>query len=836
MIASPKWRSVSLLALMVALFSWPHLVSLADDSQITTEDKNYWAFQPLSAPPLPTTQDHNWSKQTIDRFVLARLEAAGLKPVAEASPRELIRRVSIGLTGLPPAPTNVDAFLADSSPDAFAKVVARLLDSPHYGERWGRYWLDVARYAEEDVSGPPGVNEYRNAWRYRDWVAQAFNDDMPYDLFVKAQIAGDLMTDGITDSDGHWVAGTGFLSLGIWYYSAANPAKSRADERFDRIDVLSRGFFGLTVGCARCHDHKYDPISVADYYALDGIMASTVYRQYPLAPAATVKAYNEHNTETKKLEVGLRAKLDAHSVRLSGRLAHDTARYLMASERILRHPAGDTSKVAQEAGLDQELLESWVAYLTATEKRHPYLQTWDALLSRGAARMQLQRAADEFQSLALAVFAEKSALDKKNDEILEEGRKKREAATEDLVQLPNGFLAGGGCDSCDTVLMPFDRTKYILWLDLFGQTDLTNSFNMPDYGLFRLRGATLERFLPTDERREFDVVRKTISKLKSTSPPEYPYLHTMGEATHPRDGRIHLSGNPYRLGAETPRRFLTVLSSNEPQRFTDGSGRLQLAKAIAAHPLTARVIVNRVWQHHFGRGIVSTPSNFGKLGSPPSHPDLLEYLASQFVRSGYSLKALHREILLSSTYQLSSRDEEVTSEALKKDPDNLLLWRAHRRRLDAESLRDSLLLVSERLDRAIGGPSVQLTNSERRRTLYARISRSKLHRLLTLFDFPEPTLTAARRNSTNVPLQRLFFLNSDFVWEQAVALAKRFDNRPVDGETLQSVYRALFQRRASSAEIEVGLAFLREHASSDVTVLQRYLQVLLSSNEFLYVD
>ena len=800
---------------------------------ITEKDRRYWAFLPVRRPALPAVRDTGWARTSIDRFILAGLEKAGLSPSPQAGPRELIRRLSYNLTGLPPTPAQVDAYMQDRSPQAWSRLVDRLLESPHYGERWGRYWLDVARYAEDDVYGPAGNSQYSNAWRYRDWVIQAFNRDMPYDLFVKAQIAGDLLQREDRDK---LLAGTGFLSLGVWYYGAVQAPQARADERFDRIDAISRGFLGLTVGCARCHDHKYDPIAFKDYWALDGIMASTIYREYPLAPEETVKAYREHDKKVKALEDSIKKFLDEQSVQLSEMLAWKTARYLLATWKSLQDLDLARDRLAQAEGIDPELLEAWFAYLTSGERQHPYLQAWDELRARGGTLAEATRIAEDFQALALAVLAEKKEADDKNHIILESNKPKVDPET--AVYLPNGFLVEDICHICELTLEPIAREKYILWLDLFGATDLTNSFMKEDYGLFRLQDEKLESTLEGEWKTYLTTLRSKLEELKSRSPSAYAYIHGMADSARPGDSRIHVRGNPYDLGDTTPRRFLTVLGNGEPQPLDQGSGRLQLARAIAGHPLSARVMVNRIWQHHFGQGIVRTPGNFGRLGAPPTHPELLEYLTHRFIQGDYSVKALHREILLSAAYRQSSLHREA---AAVKDPENRLLWRANRRRLDAEALRDSILAIAGTLSPDIGGASVDLSKDARRRSVYGQVNRSKLDGMLALFDFPDPSLSSQQRAVTNVPSQKLFFLNSKLVWEQAGILADRVQGKGdrLDGRTVDRVYRLIFGRQATREERRLALNFMgtvEDRNSSPAHPLRQYLQTLLSSNEFLFVD
>ena len=592
---------------------------------VTEKDKQYWAFQSSRRPAIPQIKSLDWPQTPIDHFILARLEEQGMTPVAPASRRELIRRLTFDLIGLPPRPEEVDAFVSEVSPQAYARLVDRLLESPRYGERWARHWLDVARYAEDDVYGGEQPSQYDNAWRYRDWVVQAFNQDLPYDRFVRAQIAGDLLEEKQPDQ---LVAGTGFLSLGVWYYGGIPSPQARAEERFDRIDAVTQGFLGLTVGCARCHDHKYDPISFEDYWALDGIFSSTVYHEHPLADQPVVEAYRSHQKKIKDLQGAIQEFLEEQSIRLSGMLAWKTSRYVTAVWRLLQDSTPGISEVALQEGLDRDLLQAWRRYLTEPERRHPFLKDWDRLRRNGGTLEQAREVAEAFQETAISVFQEKKRIDARNHVLLEAA--KQEAGPGNAIPLPNGFQVEDRCIPCEVVFEPIDRTRYILWLDLFGATDLSTSFMKEEYGLFRLKEERLEGFLEGEWKEYVQTLRDRLERLKRNSPAAYPYLHAVADSPRAGDSPVHVRGNPYELGETTPRRFLTVLSRDEPVRYTEGSGRMQLADAIASHPLTARVMVNRIWQHHFGHGIVRTPSNFGRLGRPPTHPQLLEYLTHRF--------------------------------------------------------------------------------------------------------------------------------------------------------------------------------------------------------------
>jgi cytochrome c553 len=634
---------------------------------ITAADRAFWSFQPIADPPLPAVKDKTWPRKSLDHFVLAKLEAGGLRPVRPADKHALLRRVTFDLIGLPPTPAEIEAFLRDDTPDAFARVVDRLLSSPHYGERWGRYWLDVARYGE-DQAHTFQARVFPNGYRYRDWVVRALNDDMPYDRFIIEQIAGDLLPDG--DRTEH-LAALGFFALGPHYYLDGAARKFvEATELDDRIDTLTRGFLGLTVSCARCHDHKFDPISQGDYYSLAGVFQSTKYEEVPLGSREVVEGYKK------------------------------------SQERI-----------------------------TAQQKK-------------------------------IRQFVQ------------EKGK-------------------GQGANGLDDA-----------------------------------------------QKKELGALRKELDKLQKAAPPKPSVIHTLAEG-QPVDLHVYLRGNPDKEGDLAPRRFLRIVAGDQPPPFRQGSGRLELARAIVSpsNPLTARVLVNRVWQHHFGKGIVGTPSNFGKLGARPTHPELLDYLATRFIASGWSMKELHREILLSATYQMSCDHDDQNAAV---DPANRLLWRMNRQRLDVEAWRDALLAASGELDERVGGPSADLGDAgNKRRTLYGKVSRHNLDNLLRLFDFPDPNITSDARPVTIVPLQQLFVLNSEFMISRArglVAILAAGDND--DAGRIRKAFVRLYGRPATERDVRLGLAFLHapedaEASGTSKTALnrwQQYAQVLLSANEFTFID
>ncbi len=616
--------------------------------------KQFWSLQAPKEPPVPGN-----AKGAIDAFVQAKWTEKGLKPVAQADKRTLIRRAYYDLTGLPPSAEAVDAFLADKSPNAFEKVIDTLLASAQYGEKWARHWLDVARYAE-DQAHTFGVKPKTQAWRYRDWVIAAFNADMPYDRFVKLQIAGDMMPDAPSDAFTKF-AGLGFLGLGAEYYKNTAKDQAIAEELDDRVDTLTRGFMGFTVACARCHDHKFDPIPTRDYYSIAGIYMGTNMSDAAIGSPDDLKAYNTAQADLKRTD---------------------------------------------------DKLKKTVTELKA--KKDP----WTVQIAK-------------------------------------------------LLQMK----------------------------------ELTES----------------------------------LAKIKKDMPAAPQVAHVI--SGNGPGMKVYIRGNPATKGEDAPKGFLQVLPSPTPAgaAYT----RLDLANAVASkdNPLTARVIVNRVWAWHFGRGLVNTPSNFGKLGDKPSHPELLDWLAVNFVKNGWSMKWLHKQIMTATTYQLES---QPNLENDKTDAANVYLWRGTRKRLEIEDWRDTLLAASGNLDTKTGGPSFNLNDANaKRRTVYAKVSRHELDGLLRLFDFPDANVTADKRTVTTVPQQQLFALNSAFMVSQAQAFARRVETMGTTDEArVTAAYRIAYGRAPEKAEFDLALRFLKLPTTTDdkLTRWQQYAQVLLASNELLYVD
>jgi mono/diheme cytochrome c family protein len=640
----------------------------------TIDPKKHWAFQPISEPKI-----HGNSSNPLDLFVAAKLAEHKLIAAPKADKRTLARRAYFDLTGLPPTADELDAFEKDTSPNAYDTLLDRLLASPHYGERWGRHWLDVARYADSKGYVFTEDRNYPFAYTYRDYVIRSFNDDKPFDRFVIEQLAADKLDLG---ADNTPLAAMGFLTVGRRFSNNIH------DITDDRIDVVTRGLMGLTVGCARCHDHKFDPIPIADYYSLYGVFASSNEpKDLPqIGDPADAKAFEQFQAEHGKL---LKAVADEQAKRMA-------------------------TKKAGVIGLAGGL---------------GFRPNEDRLFNRADrdAVKNLQKKADEYQA---------------------------------------------------------------------------------------------------------------------NSPAAPPRAMVMVDNAKPSEPVVFLRGNPGNRGPQVPRRMPVAVSGEKREAFKDGSGRLEMARQIASkdNPLTARVFVNRVWAWHFGAGLVRTPSDFGVRTDPPTHPELLDWLAWRFIADGWSVKKLHKRIMLSDTYTRSS----VTSpEAAKADPENRWLSHFPRTRHTFEAMRDSILAASGTLDRTVYGRSVNLFKSpiSKRRAVYGYIDRQNLPGTLQAFDFASPEQHTPMRLPTTVPQQSLFLLNSPFVVDAARGVAARSEvvQATAPAEKARAIYRAVLSRSPTKQETELALAFAAEASKEPVapgklTTWEQLAQVLLMSNEFAFVD
>ena len=778
---------------------WPESSRPAPDSKADAW-RRHWASRPIGDPAPPAVRAAGWCRNPIDAFVLAGLEAAGLSPSPRADRRTLIRRATYDLTGLPPTPTEVEAFAADPAPDAYEALVDRLLASPHYGERWARHWLDVARYS--DTKGYVYAREERffvQAPAYRDWVVRAFNEDLPYDRFLLLQIAADQAAPG----DRAALAAMGFLTLGRRFLGVTH------DIIDDRIDVVTRGTMGLTVGCARCHDHKFDPIPTADYYSLYGVFQNSTERLVPIAePAVRDEAFEQELlSRERKLQEAMAANRAEASMRARARLAD----YLLAQRDLSKFPEEGFDQILSKSDLIPAFVRRWESYLAAAARADdPVFRPWRAFAALRD---------DEFPVRAAAVASELAgpgspalnplvarAFQAPPASIREvAGRYVRlfDEADRHWQDLGSRAKAEG---SAGPPALP-DADEEALRQVLVGPRSPTV---VPDEGIVSTEGFFHFEAIEALWRLQGEVERWLI---QSPGAPACAVALVDREAL--REPRIFRRGNPATKGDEVPRRFLSALAGPDRRPFARGSGRLELAQAIVdpGNPLTARVWVNRIWQHHFGAGLVLTPSDFGLRAEAPTHPGLLDWLARRLMAGGWSTKAIHRQILLSAAYQQRAdgpADPAARELALKLDPEDRLIWRMTPRRLTFEELRDTLLAVSGGLDRRPGGRAAELfpagaTNP--RRSIYGLVDRQFLPGVLRLFDFANPDLHIPRRSETTVPQQALFALNHPFLAERARALAAAASADDPAGRVRQ-LYRAAYQRDPTEAQRVEALAFL----------------------------
>jgi mono/diheme cytochrome c family protein len=792
--------------------------------------RQFWAFQPPTKHARPAVRDANWPAGDIDYFILAGLEDRGLRPVHFAGKRELIRRATFDLTGLPPTVEEVDAFEHDDSPQAFETVVNRLLPAPQYGERWGRYWLDVARYADDKALA--FATPWPHAWRYRDWVVKALNDDMPYDRFVRLQLAGDLLTEPDTD-DTVRLAGLGFQGLGALYHKGSVAEQVKADEIDDRIDTLARGLLGLTVACARCHDHKYDPIPTRDYYSLASAYNGAEWNEVALASPEVVERFREGQRRIKEQDDSIHQWLRDAGQRAGRDQFAQISRMMQVAWRLNVLQAKGVKVSDEEIARRENLAPFFVTrfrdflksdHKGEATKRFPQLGAWFAddgkelevtKFEDAVVPDAVRKIADEFQQSAQSSLQRRDELERQYDEALAQAGtdgEKKAVKRPPLEKEHDEFLKN-------------------LWLDGAGPLHADET-------------STERQFLSDDEKPQLAEMRAELERRKRAAPPQYPIAH--GVAGGGTAMPVYIRGNVQKKGETAPPGFLQILhradeTNGDEHPSNPTFTRLELANAICSpsNPLTARVIVNRVWQHHFGRGIVGSASNFGLVGDRPTHPELLDSLAVRFIESGWSLKWLHRELMLSSVYRLSA---EQNATNIGVDPDNRLLWRFAPRRLDVEAWRDAILAVSGRLDRTIGGPAVGSTDAGHvRRTLYGMVSRRDPDKMMIAFDFPDANVSNARRDVTTVPQQQLFVLNSDFMIQSAEAFAARLEKAASsDEQRIALAYQSAYGRAPSADEIQFGLTFLRNaaetHGNDRLSVWGQFTQAILAANEFAWID
>ncbi len=788
---------------------WPEAAAIQTTGYtIRPDQRQFWSFQPLAKPMAPKVKDATWAANDIDRFVLASLEKKGMKPTTLADRRMLIRRLTYDLTGLPPTFEEVKAFENDKSPNAYEKLVDRLLASPHYGEMWARHWLDVARFGESDYRVGEKKNheeKYPFAYEYRDWLIQAMNSDMPYDTMVKAQLAGDLMDEKVRDK---MVPGLGLHGMAVWQFNDNPPAVERAEEWNDKVDVTTKAFLGMTVGCARCHDHKYDPIPQKDYYRLVSVFASSSYHGYPLVPKEEADNYEAQKKTLGEKEKALKDFQEQLSDLTAQVLFAQTEKYMVAAWKVGSQKRTTLEEIAGQEKLDPEILQRWVRFLQKKPINYSFLIDWQKMVARGGSL-------DEAQTLAHNFYLKAIDVDKQHTKIKEENQKEQaqfKDGKEAFDPMPNGLKRNLKANH-QVDLKSMDREVVYFYKDLF-ETDLANAplnSNADDEhgpGLFKVTEWALQRRLSPDFAAHIERLTADIEAFKKAMPKPYRLAPGLSDNKEPSDVNVFLRGDPYTFGEVAPRGFLTIFADGEPKRFTKGSGRLELAESILQQPIAIRTIVNRIWRWNMGTGLVETPSNLGFAGERPTNPELLDYLAGKFVADGMSWKKLTKDIVMSRTYQLSSTPVEAN---IAQDADDRSYWRANRRRLDSEGIWDALLAASGKLDLTkVGGPSEELDPKMTRRGLYGRTSRVFPTDFQTLFDSPTPTLSAEKRYVTNVALQRLFFLNNDSVRKAASSLADRLSDAPSNEAKVKKAFEIVYQRDPSAEEMGLSLGLLQE--------------------------
>lgn len=799
-------------------------------NKLTEEDKQFWAFQPVKAHQPPPVKNKAWVQAPVDAFLLAKLEEKGVKPAAPADRLTLLRRATYDLTGLPPTEQEMRAFLADRSPDAFKKVVERLLASPRYGEKWGRHWLDIARYA--DSTGNDEDHRYPYAYKYRDYVINAFNDDLPYNQFVKEQVAGDLMParGGKPGLNREGIIATGFLALGAKAIAQQDKQKMLYDIYDEQVDTVSKTFLGVTLACARCHDHKFDPFYAKDYYGMVGIFASTKNFKddqshvskllfTPLVPKEQYEKYEAAEALVQHKGIDLEIAIEKERRRLQEKLVPQIPAYMMAAREVERKKA-DVAAVAAARQLNAKTLERWVKYFAAREVPRPWLAEWDQAADDATA----QRIADGFVSPTMESLA---GWHKK----LEAYRKPQRRQIEEKNMLS-------------------EKPKMINEKDRFFGQVFDNS------GPMGISDAVVNAEASAEAKAEFAALKADQKRLKDNLPPEPEMACAVQEGT-PVQQKVFVRGDYSSLGEDAPKRFPIVMAGDRQPQNIQGSGRLELAEWLASpdNPLSARVMVNRIWQGHFGEGIVRTPDNFGRMGELPTHPELLDYLATEFVQSGWSIKAMHRKLMLSSAYQMAST---TTPEQFQADPENKLFSRAVRRRLQVEEMRDALLHIAGKLDLTMGGTMqsgfgtdgenssgrLSINPEEQvRRTVYLPLRRANLPALFNLFDFGDATTPQGRRIITNVAPQALFMMNSKFVAEQAQALAETLVKEvPAGRPRVDRALATILNREATAPEADAMLSYVDSFQKkfagkmTEADAWQSACRVLIASNEFMYVD
>ena len=784
-------------------------------SKSLEDGRRFWAFKPLVNPKTPAVKHKSWISTELDKFIITRLEGKGLQPADPAGKITLLRRAYFDLTGLPPAPEQIDSFLADDSPEAYPRLIDELLGSPHYAERWGRHWLDVARYA--DTTGGGRNLQYKNAYRYRDYVLESYRNDKPFNLFIKQHIAGDLLPSKTNEEFNDNLIGTTFLALGPHNYELQDKALLRMEIVDEQIDAVGRAFLATTLGCARCHDHPFDPVPTSEYYSLAGIFRSTnssrpgnvanfIERNLRDKDGEVRKAHTE---SLKKLEMELK-ELEALLKKLGGGKGSSKAIVKSHDPKTLNGIVVDDTKAKLQGNWKSStFFDGYVGsrYIHDDGKdKGSKSVTFPAIIPRdGEYEVQVSytHGTNRAPKVPVTVYHDTG------EKTVFINQTKAGPILGSFISLGKFHFEKG---EWDVVKIDTKDTKAVV---------IADSIRLIPSGEKKSPAKVVENDKPKPDPKSEDKKeqRKALSKQiqeqkkkiadhKKTAPPSPGKTMSVEEHKEAGDWHVHVRGNIRSLGTKVKRGFLAVATPSErspkPEIPKGSSGRLHLAEWVASpeNPLTARVYVNRVWHHLFGRGICPTTDNFGEMGRRPTHPELLDHLTSQFIANGWSTKKLIRTIMLSGSYRMSSTTSESTIQA---DPENELFSRQNLRRLEVEAIHDSIFAASGKLDLEKGSKS--------RRAIYKKLDRNKIPEMFDVFDFPNPNLVSGVRNASTVPTQALFLLNNAFVINEAKAAAEHIltDKNLDFEERLTLAYKTTLGRPPRKNEKSLATKYLQQH-------------------------
>jgi hypothetical protein len=825
-----------------------------DVSASYAEKANHWSYLPPKKTAPPAVKNSAWSRSEIDHFLLAALEAEKLAPAADADRATLARRIYFDLTGLPPTPAEIDAFVNDVTPDAFERLVDRLLASPRFGEQWARHWFDVARYAES-VTLRGFI--FREAWRYRDYAIESFNQDAPFDRFIREQIAGDLLPHESLDERRRNLIAVTFLMMGNTNLEEQDKKQLEMDVVDEQLDTLGKAFLAQTIGCARCHDHKFDPIPTRDYYALAGILKNSKSLKHanvsewleaplPVEPQEE-QVYARHEAVLAGLASEIKAAKDKVKL-LAGKTAEpktDSKQPAKASVVAVKDLAGivvDSSSAKavgtwKHSQYSKHYIGDGYLHDDAAGKGEKTLTFQPELTKPGKyeVRFAYIHSPSRSQSVPVTIFhaeGETTVMVDEQDPPPLDGR---------FVSLGQFRFEGNGFGH---VLVENEGTKGHVTADAVQFLPLTDGEKPVAKAAPAAEPKTAEAVASAEAAQNLKALEARLEKLKKSGP-KRPMTMLVHEAEKIEDTPIHIRGSVHNLGAIAPRGYLSVAAKGPvPEIPEKESGRRELAEWIASetNPLTARVIVNRVWQKLFGEGLVRSIDNFGTTGEVPSHPELLDHLALQFVEQGWSIKQLVRELVLTRAYQMSTATSEA---ALAADPDNRLLAHMPRRRLTAENIRDAMLAISGELKLETGGPTFppdrasdfNFEYNDTRRSVYVPVFRNALPEIFDAFDFAAPSMVVGKRNVSTVPTQALLLLNSPWVRERARTAARQ-DVASTEDERLQNVFRRTLGRPPTDAERQLALARLKEARDSKdrLEAWTDVVQTLFASIDFRYIN